>query len=65
MDALLIKTDPDTNKLMIALAKKLGAIVHVVKENQYEDILLGNAMDKAKTGHLVTRKEVFAALKAK
>lgn len=65
MDALLIKTDPDTNKLMIALAKKLGAIVHVVKENQYEDILLGNAMDNAKTGHLVSRKEVFDALKTK
>ncbi|MDX2191674.1 MAG: hypothetical protein SFY32_17620 [Bacteroidota bacterium] len=63
MDALLIKSDSITNKLLLSLAKKLGASVQVVNEIQYEDFILGSTMDKVKTGILVSKSDVLKKLK--
>lgn len=64
MDALLIKTDAKTNKIMRTIAKSLGAAVYSVNESQYEDLVLGEMMDKKKTGTLIDRNEIFKTLNA-
>lgn len=48
MSAIIIKTDRKSTKLIASLAKQLGANVLDVKEQQYEDFLLGAIMDKEK-----------------
>ncbi|TAF72523.1 MAG: hypothetical protein EAZ53_15860 [Bacteroidetes bacterium] len=64
MDALLIKTDAKTNKIMRTIAKSLGATVYSVNESQYEDLVFGEMMDKKKTGTLIDRNEIFKTLNA-
>ena len=63
MNALLIKTDYTTNKILMSLAQKLGASVHVVKEAQYEDLIFGEMIESAKTNINVSREEVLKKLK--
>jgi hypothetical protein len=65
MSTLLINTDPANSKLLLDLAKKLGAEVLSIKKNQYEDIILGNQMDKIKTNELVSKNEILSQLKSK
>ena len=63
MSTLLINTDPANSKLLLDLAKKLGAEVLSIKKDQYEDIILGNQMDKIKTNELVSKNEILSQLK--
>ena len=65
MSTLLINTDPANSKLLLDLAKKLGAEVLSLKKDQYEDIILGNQMDKIKTNELVSKNEILSQLKSK
>ncbi len=64
MSTLLIKTDATNSKLLLKLAKKLGAEVISLKKDKYEDIILGNQMDAIKTNALVSKNEILAQLKS-
>ena len=50
---------------VLELAKQLGANVVSLKDNQYEDFLLGTIIDSEKTGKDASREEVFQKLKKK
>jgi hypothetical protein len=65
MSAIIIKADDKSNKILKELAKKLGANVVSLKDNQYEDFLLGTIIDSEKTGKDASREEVFQKLKKK
>ncbi|MDR3626006.1 MAG: hypothetical protein P4L45_04205 [Ignavibacteriaceae bacterium] len=63
MSALMIKADPKSNKILSALAKKLGGSVLPIRDEQFEDLALGSMMDKVKTTETVSRKEVIKKLR--
>lgn len=65
MSAILIKGNKQNNKILAALAKKLGGDVFDLKDEQYDDFLLGNLMDTVKTGKTVSRESIFKKLRAK
>jgi hypothetical protein len=65
MSTLLINTDATNTKLLFELAKKLGANVVSLKDEQYEDLLLGNQMDKIKTGELVSKEDILKKINSK
>jgi hypothetical protein len=65
MSAIVIKADSKSNKILKDLAKKLGANVLNMNDNQYEDFLLGSIINSEKTGEDVTREEVITKLKRK
>ncbi len=65
MSAILIKGNKQNNKILAALAKKLGGDVFDLKDEQYDDFLLGNLMDTVKTGKTVSRASIFKKLRAK
>lgn len=55
MSAIIIKADEKSNKILKELAKQLGANVVSLKDNQYEDFLLGTIIDSEKTGKDASR----------
>ncbi len=63
MGAIIIKADKSSNKILADLARKLGGNVIGVKDEQYEDLILGLAMDSVKTGEIVDRETIFRKLK--
>lgn len=63
MSAILIKADIKSNKLLSMLAKHLGANVFTVKDEQVEDLTLGNLMQKVKTNQLVSKDVIMQKLK--
>ena len=63
MGAIIIRADQKSSKLLKELAVKLGAVVTNVKDEHYEDFMLGTLMDSEKTGEIVSREEVFKKLK--
>ena len=65
MSAILIKTDNQNTKILKELAKKLGADVLNIKEEQYEDLALGILMEKSKTGETVSRESIMKKLDKK
>jgi len=65
MSAIIIKADNQSNKLLKELAKKLGASVISLDEEQYEDFVLGAKMDSEKTNELVSRESIMKMLKEK
>jgi tRNA A37 N6-isopentenylltransferase MiaA len=65
MGAIVIKADKKSNKILSELARKLGATVINLDDEQYEDIALGTAMDEAKTGKTVDRDSVMRKLTGK
>lgn len=64
MGAILIKADKKSNKILFDLAKKLGANVFSVRDEQFEDFALGTLMDSVKTGENVSRDEIMKKLKS-
>jgi hypothetical protein len=62
MSAIVIKADNQNTKLLKELAKKLGADVLNINEEQYEDLALGIIMDKVKTGESVSRESIMKKL---
>jgi S-adenosylmethionine/arginine decarboxylase-like enzyme len=65
MRAIVIKADNQNTKILIELAKKLGANVLNINEEQYEDLALGSFMDKVKTGKIVSRESIMKKLDRK
>jgi len=63
MGAIIIRADQKSNKLLKELAVQLGVAVTNVKDEQYEDFMLGTLMDSEKTGEIVSREEIFKKLK--
>ena len=59
MSTLLINSDASNTKLLLELAKKLGANVIAIEDEHYEDLLLGNEMDKVKTNELMSKDEIL------
>ena len=62
MGAIIIKTDQKSSKILKELAVQLGAVVTNVKDEHYEDFMLGTLMDSEKTGEIVSREEIFKKL---
>ena len=65
MSAIIIKADNQSNKLLKELAKKLGASVMSLDDEQYEDFMLGSIMDSEKTNEMVSRESIMKKLKGK
>lgn len=65
MSAIIIKADNQSNKILSELAKKLGANVMILKDEQYEDFVLGSLMDSVKTNETVSRESIMKKLKSK
>lgn len=63
MSVLIIKGSDSNQKLILALAKKIGSQAMSLKNEQLEDMLFGIRMDEEKTNTLVSREEIFKALK--
>lgn len=64
MSTILIKADKQSNKILSELAKKLGADVLDVKDEQFEDLMMGTLMDKVKTGKTVPKSTILKKLKS-
>ena len=64
MSAILIKANKENNKILAALAKKLGGNVIDLNENQFEDLLLGKLMDSVKTGKTVSKNTILKKLRS-
>jgi S-adenosylmethionine/arginine decarboxylase-like enzyme len=62
MSAIVIKADNQNTKILKELAKKLGADVLNINEEQYEDLALGLLMDRSKTGETVSRDTIMKKL---
>lgn len=65
MSAIVIKADNQNTKILKELAKKLGANVLNINEEQYEDLALGLLMDKSKTGETASRESIMKKLERK
>jgi hypothetical protein len=65
MSAIVIKADNQNTKILKELAKKLGANVLNINEEQYEDLALGLLMDKVKTGKTVSRDSIIKKIHQK
>ncbi len=63
MGAIIIRADQKSSKLLKELAVQLGVAVTNVKDEHYEDFMLGTLMDSEKTGEIVSREEIFKILK--
>jgi hypothetical protein len=65
MSAIVIKADNQNTRILRELAKKLGADVLNINEDQFEDLALGIIMDKVKTGETVSRESIMNKLEKK
>ena len=64
MSTILIKTDKRSSKILAELAKRLGAKVIDVKDEQFDDLMLGTLMDKVKTGNTVPKDSILKKLRS-
>ena len=64
MGTILIKTDKRSSKILAELAKRLGAKVIDVKDEQLDDLMLGTLMDKVKTGKTVSKDSILKKLRS-
>ncbi len=62
MGAIIVKADKKSNKLLSELARKLGGSVLNIEDEQFEEIVLGTAMDAVKTGELADRDKIMRKL---
>lgn len=65
MGAIIVKADKKSNKLLSELARKLGGSVLNLEDEQFEEIVLGTAMDAVKTGELADRDKIMRKLSGK
>jgi hypothetical protein len=63
MGAIIIKADTKSNKILSDLAKKLGANVLSVKDEQFEDFALGTLMNTVKTNENISRDLIIKKLR--
>jgi hypothetical protein len=64
MSTIIIKTDKKSSKILAELARKLGGNVFDIKDNQFEELMLGNMMDKVKTGKTVSKESILKKLRS-
>ncbi len=64
MSTILIKSDKRSSKILAELAKRLGANVIDVNDQQFEDLMLGTLMDKVKTGKTVSKDSILKKLRS-
>jgi len=64
MGAIIIKGDPENNKILARLAEKLGSKVIAINDEDLEDFALGKMMDESKTGETITREDIMNKLKS-
>ncbi len=64
MSTILIKSDKRSSKILAELAKRLGANVIDVNDQQFEDLVLGTLMDKVKTGKTVSKDSILKKLRS-
>ena len=64
MSTILIKTDKRSSKILAELAKRLGAKVIDVKDEQLDDLMLGTLMDKVKAGKTVSKDSILKKLRS-
>jgi len=65
MSTIVITTDNQSSKILKELAERLGAKVLSLKDEQYEDLLLGTKMESEKTRKSVSRETIFKKLRRK
>ena len=64
MSTNIIKTDKKSSKILAELAKKLGGNVFDMKDDQFDELMLGNMMDKVKTGKTVSKESILKKLRS-
>lgn len=64
MSIILIKTDKQSSKILAELAIRLGGNVIDMKDDQFENFMLGSLMDKVKTGKTVSRESILKKLRS-
>ncbi len=64
MGAIIIKGDPENNKILAQLSEKLGNKVISIDDEELEDLALGKIMDESKTGKNINREEIMKKLKS-
>jgi len=65
MSAIIINTDNKNTRILAELAKRLGAEVTAITDNQLEDLMLGSRMDREKTGKTVSKERIMQLLSDK
>lgn len=63
MASIIIEIDESSSKLLLELAKKLGARALRLGSVQVEELMLGTLMDQEKTGELVSREKILRKLR--
>ena len=63
MGAIVIKTGKKNIRMMLKLAKELGAEALLITDEQFEDIAMGKQMDVAKTRENVSKENILNKLK--
>jgi hypothetical protein len=63
MGAIVIKTGNKNIRMMLKLAKELGAEAMLITDEQFEDIAMGKQMDVAKTGENISKENILNKLK--
>jgi len=64
MTTILIRVDKQSSKILAELAQKLGGDVISMKDEHFEDFMLGNLIDKAKTGKTVSKESILNKLRS-
>lgn len=65
MGALLLKADNESKRILLQLAKKLGAVTLNINNEHYEDLALGYLIDVVKTRETIDRVSVMKKLRRK
>ena len=63
MSTIVIKADTKISRLLLSLAKRMGAQTITLRDEQFEDFVFGQLMDEKKTGEKVSREEIMEKLK--
>jgi hypothetical protein len=63
MGAIVIKTGKKNIRMMLKLAKELGAEALLITDEQFEDLAMGKQMDVAKTRENVSKENILNKLK--
>ncbi len=63
MSTIIIKADTKISRLLLSIAKRLGAQTIQLRDEQFEDFALGQLMEEKKTGEKVSRDVIMGKLK--
>ena len=63
MEAIVIKSDAKSLKLIMEIAKRMGGKVATLDTEQLEDFTFGEMLKEAKTGKPVSRETIMQKLK--